>query len=342
MPCPESTRVRLAPGPAGRGGGMLLAALLCGCTDPVETGSPHTGDTVEAGACATCLLQDRHNYTYTSKLDVEVVPGQEAEDLEITWQDLTTGIRDAALDPCEDISEAWLVVFQDLEPEEVADGLARDTLSQSEVSIYLTCTPEQATCHLSDFNLMGTYLDIQEYFTEQWGGTWLVVLVDSDGQTPRSMVFLEPSAHSATTQVAITDQTAELTLDADLESLAPVEVVAGEPELTLDWSGITRTGLGNDLDLHRLDRALLACYSEDLEALEASFFSLEELADRSWEAEVTGQEQVILSALEGDTAMAGVESTSGSVTSGSVWLFGLFCSTCTNPAPWFLTELRGG
>ena len=106
----------------------------------------------------------------------------------------------------------------------------------------------------------------------------------------------------------------------------------------VDWRGVTKNGLGNPVPSAGIDRALVGFYPGMTVAdLEADIFDLEQNATELFEITLRGNREADFS--------LGLERDSGEAFSGfardeeGVWLFGLTCSTCKNPAPVVLTIL---
>lgn len=294
-------------------------ALVSGCAD--DPSPP----------CTSCALTDAHNYRYSSELGAEVVPLRAGADATVTWAALTTDIRGRPLDP--DAIDAMLVLFGSLTPAEVLVAAAEDALD-GEIAGYFFCDPDGATCALSEFCLAYACLEPAEHF-EAARGTWAVMLrgVDEQGgdqQGALSLMFLSPEADAVGTEAAFTDASASLTMDVRLS--APLRVGAA---VEVDWSGVTRDGLGNGLDAHRIDRLELARHDLPVAELEAGFARVDELAGARWSMDVEGADHASLSGLTGDTAFAGIDA-------DHTWLLALRCTTCLNPYPPIVVVLEGG
>jgi hypothetical protein len=308
-------------------GAVLLSLLLpaCGVNALLDTG---------AEPCVDCALADDNNFSYAADLTADVVPIGANADATLDWSALAHDLQGHALDPAVDIGQVQLVAMRDLAPDEVATALANDDLEQSAVTLYVTCDPEGAACALSEFGVLGAPFDLLQYL-DDGVATWLVALTRFDEPGAATLVFLEPRDGEANHTVAVGDDTSRLDVDVDLAALAPVVVPEGEPAVTLDWSGLTRDGLGNPLDLGRIDDVLLARFDQPVEELQTRVFDLEEIASASWRGDVSGGRSVSLDTLEGDTPFAGVDDE-------GTWLVALGCSTCSNPAPRFVTRLSPG
>lgn len=320
----KEARARRVSSPRSLVRRLLLSpiAFLLACAGPPEAA-------VEP--CSTCLLTDANNYTYSSELAIGTLEVPEQADVLVRWESLTRDIRGAAYDPATDVDEAKLIGFRDMAPDEVAYALAHDELAQADAGAYVTCAPTDGGCLLSEFGMFGNTLDIQQYFTEGYG-TWLLALGPKGTTGADALAFLTPRAGASAIEVALTDTTSRLDVEVDLASLAPVAVEPFEPVLVLDWSGLTRDGLGDPLDTDTVDELWVGRFFESRAELEARMFELETLAGLSWTVDVSGRSSVEMASLVGETAFMGIDRS-------GTWVAALRCRTCTNPAPRVLTFL---
>ncbi len=283
--------------------------------------------------CSDCVLANRNNFAYTSELDIGSSPLRAETDATIRWDTLTRDVRGGAIDPRRDLDEARLIAFRDLDPDTLAYAIAHDELDQADVSVFVTCTPTDAACALSDFGMFGNTLDIQQYFQEGYG-TWLLALGKHGAPGADALMFLDADAETDVIEAHITDTTSRLSVDVDLDTLTPLVVPLGNPDLTMDWSALTRDGLGDELDHATLDELWVARFAETPEELASDVFSLEERAQVSWTLDVSGLGAASLADLVGTGAFSGIDY-------AGTWLLALRCRTCTNPAPRFVTVLEG-
>jgi len=305
---------------------MILALMLaCAAPTPDDTVAPPE-------PCGNpCVLEDADNFSYAADLTVEVQPLREQADATIDWSGLDVDIQGHALDPTTDIDQVRLVMFADHTPEDVADALASDTLQQSDVAAYLVCDAGGRTsCNLSEFGILGSTPGVEEYFLADMGA-WLLAAQTFDVPGARGLTFVEPTAGVDDEAAVIDPATADLQATADLTSAAPVLLDAGT-DTTLDWSGLTRNGLGDDMQLQRIDLLQVARYDLSASELEERFFDIEQLALDTWTLDVTGETSAVLSDLEEGSPFPGVDAQ-------STWLLALRCSTCDNPVPRFMTVL---
>jgi hypothetical protein len=308
---------------------MPLLLLAPGCTGDDKDSGLAPGE-----PCSVCSLTDESNFSYTSEMNISSVALRAGADATLDWSSLSTDIQGHAAE-ASDVDKLTLLVMKEATQEEVMLGLAGDTLQQSDITLYMLCEPEEigteSTCNLSDFGILNSMLEVEDYFIEGTG-TWLIALQSDEVQGALSMVFLEPSDDAEESTADVEDSTASLELDLDLQSLSPILVEAGA-DTTVDWSDLGTDGLGNSLSIHTLDTIYLARYEQDVSGLEAIPFDLWTQADALWTGDVTGMSSATLSDLAGDVDFEGVES-------GWTWVLALGCSTCTNPVPRYVTILE--
>lgn len=306
--------------------GLASLGLLTSCGDKADGDDSGTGGPASEPCGEPCELQDAHNFTYETDLQFEVVEAQALADVCLDWSALSVDIQGHAF--TEGIDEIRLAVFGTLSYDEIRDGLASDQLQQSDLSLYMECEPDgpdDTDCCLSEFGLLGSYPGIDQYF-EEGSGSWLFTFDTEGVDGTRTMVLLIPTSESSTTLVEIDDETCSLDMDVDLSSSTRALVAGGTAELTLDWSALTRDGLGNELAHEKINELQLARYEASAEELAENFFDLKTLASETWSMSVAGETSASLTALEGDTPFTGL-STEGT------WLLALWCTVCENPVP---------
>ncbi len=300
---------------------ILLAAAVAGC-------APEADPPTITPPCERCALADANNFTWSSDLQVDEWRLASGMDATIRWGELDHDMYGDPLDPLVDVTRVALLAFPGLAPTEVAAALAADTLLQSNVGLFVFCAPTSATCRLSDFELFGNGLAVEQYFIEGTG-TWLAALLSAE-DTIGAVAFLLPDAGSTATEVDVRTGTSTLALDVDLRSLTPVVVPTGAP-FQVDWSGLTRDGLGHDLALGTLDRLVVGRFDRPIDEIEGRVHDLVGTADGLWSLDVAGTE-ADLSLLVGDTPFSGIDAE-------ATWLLALYCTSCLNPAPRFATVL---
>ncbi len=291
-------------------------------------------------ACTTdpVVLSDTNNFTYSGDVHVPSIPTIPAEDLDICWDEVLLDIQCHDLDPVEDVDMVSLVRFLHLTEDEVAEKIGNDGLQQADMSGYVEWENTGETCtELSALSFRGTVIDVPAEYTLD-GGTYLLTLATGGtlGSGTRMLSFLTPTAESDNTRVDVGDGCGVLDFDADLASLAPVKF-PDEGPWEIDWSTLTRTGLGNTLLPSDIDGLSLAFYAGSTRSeLQQSFLDLELIADELYGLPISGTLTADLTQAtteEGTTAFSGL-------TGDGTWLLALTCSRCANPAPLFLSAME--
>lgn len=279
--------------------------------------------------CTECTLTDANNFTWSGDLEVEQWQLKAGADVRLSWSRLTHDLYGGGIDPAVDIARVALLAMPQLSPDEVTEAFAHDQLLASDAALIVFCEPSEAACQLTDFELFGNGLDVETYFVEETG-TWVAALL-TDDDTIASVALLLPDADSTAVDVAFTDDTSTLTVEVDLGSLTPVVVPAGQP-FSLDWSALTVDGLGNDLSVDTLARLVVGRFDLSASDLETRVYDLEATADPLWTLDVS-EPFADLSALEGASPFAGIDA-------DGTWVLALYCGSCLNPAPRFVTLLE--
>ena len=106
---------------------------------------------------------------------------------------------------------------------------------------------------------------------------------------------------------------------------------------TIDWRSLNRDGGGSAVPFSRIDKLLVAFYEgRDVGYLEDNIFDIELMATSVWELPLDNERDANLSDVRlRDNASAAFEGFD--TDAEGVWLLGLFCSRCQNPAPVLLS-----
>ncbi len=311
---------------------LLLSLLACGRDDK---GGEETGEPAELSGVLT--LSDANNFAYTGTIDAPSFTVAEHSDIYIDFSALSSDIQCHDLDPVADLDNVALLAFPYLSEAEVESGLSTDTLQQSDMGAIVNVYSEDRTAvWMSEFTFLGTDPEIIETYFYEDSATWMVLFTTGTrlGVGGRAMVFLEPSASTDVTEIAVQPACGTLDFDADLASLSPVPAPS-DGDWTLNWSTLTTNAQGNPIDTTSIDSVMVAYYA-DLEVadLQERFLDLELLADGLWTQELSGGTAVALDALvDADGAPF-----PGAQAEGT-WVLALRCGLCPNPAPIFLTVL---
>jgi hypothetical protein len=310
----------------------VVALLLFGCSQTDDSGTAH-----DAGPVA---LKNENNYRTTASLSLPTVTTASGADLDICWTNLVSDMQCHPVTPQADIDNVAFLRLLHLSAEEAQVKLVSGDITQSEIDGYLELrTENKTTCtKLSQFSFMGTKVDVLAEYQESADETYLLLFSHGvqRGVGARGMMFLKPMASSSNTKVDAAAACGTLAFAADLSSAVKVPVKATGPWI-VDWRAVNHDGQGNEIIYSTLDKLLLGYYQgKQVADIEAKFFDLEIMATSLWDLALTGGYTADLS--------KAVERNTGAPFTGfggpdGVWLLGLTCSTCQNPAPVVLVNL---
>lgn len=334
-PRPRSEPAPVGATPAPLRATVLAALALSGCGTPADE-----ADSAGAAEAEAAAFGNVNNYAFEGTLSVPSTPVRAGADIAVTWAELTADLQCHAVDPVADIDNVSLMVFPRLDQPTVEAGLARDSLQQVDLGVYLNWEPGDATSvHLSDLTFGGTDPEIEAAFTEG-SGTWLLLLTTGTqvGVGARALQFLEPRDDEGSEAATVGQACDVLDYTVDLEALEPLALPAAPP-WAVSWSTLTATGQGTPLTPTKVSSVMVAWFEAGaLADLEAQFLDLETLATHTWSAPHTAGVTVELADLRRDddgSAFPGVDDT-------GVWLMALRCESCPVPAPLGLTRLVPG
>ena len=325
---------------------LLIAAGAVACSEAPSPSEP--GDT------APIALVAANNYTTKSQLSIPSVEVAADTDISICWDNLSSDLMCHEVEPAEHINNVAMLRFLHLSEADVEARLTAGELSQSEVSGYLEYpTDGEATCtNLSNMSFLGTPIELDQEFVE--GEEHVYMLIFTSGTSPgvgaRSMVFVKPTSASSNREVLAPNGCELLDFEANLRDADPVRVPRSGP-WTIQWRSLERDGGGNEVPFNQIDKLLLAFYEgRDVGYLEDNIFDIELMATSVWELPLDNEREASLSdarlrpaLAEGGGAGAAdaSESFEGFDTDAEgVWLLGLFCSKCQNPAPVLLSIVQ--
>ena len=162
-----------------------------------------------------------------------------------------------------------------------------------------------------------------------------------DAGTTTATVSLTASTRSAAGANGHTGGTTgpsmSITYDVDLQKLTPVSIAPGATNLIVDWSKMTKNGLGRDWIPRSISKISVGHYTQSLTELENQFLDLESIPTAMYSKYVPSDEPISLDGLkdDGGALFSGIDGT-------GTWVLALFCDPnyCGNPAPWFLTILK--
>jgi hypothetical protein len=335
--------------------GLLLAA--CGAsggqsgtdesgvgrTTPSDPSLPsrEVGPACETGP--TVFANEVNGYTLESSLSLtvdHVAPDPAA--LTFGWGNVTADFAGRSLDPLVDIDSLQVVLWRlgviELEqklnngslgtPDAVALGVLETDGSTTECSYYDVGAPGGGSFPQDE---MDRRMDPQSYPPDQYTFTLMAATGTAPGSGTRMLKAFRVAAGAENHHVEVGADSTLLSVSADLRSLTPMRLPVRSADITFDWSELTVNALGNEFVAANITEIAVANYAETPAELESAFVDLETSHGGMWRAEVT-KSRARLDALvdeEGDP-FPGFDD-------DGTWVIALFCGSCLNPAPWYLS-----
>jgi hypothetical protein len=235
----------------------------------------------------------------------------------------------------------WKLTLDDLQTKLNADALAQKDLVT--LPLQYTTDGKSTTAQMLAFTNSGapsaatilSFLDPTQYDPTKYTYTVMAATGSTLGEGTKMIQSFQVDPTSTNTSVSVTNSSTALTYTANLHSLTPTGVAAGQAGLTLDYSQLTKNALGNDWVASNITRALVGHYTQTPVELEAKFLDLELIATKLYSGDITTGTKAILSNLKTDSGefFSGIDDT-------GTWVVALQCGGCRNPAPWYLSILK--
>ena len=322
--------------------GTTNTLLACALVGSLSLGCSSEEDDDGGTEPQTIALTDANNYTSTSALTIPTFETASGVDVDICWADLVEDIQCHELDPVADLDQVSMLRLLNLTEDEIEAHIAADDLPQSAVAGYVSVeTDHETSCtKLSAMTLRGTEIDLSVEYVENEATTYMLLFAEGTtiGQGARSMAFLKPTADSDVARVDVGTGCGVLEFEADLGSPETVPVRKNGPHV-LDWSELETDGQGKPIIFQKIDRVVLGFYAgASVSEIQENIFDLEIMATELYEIDLAGERTAELSlATERDSgdAFGGFDRDEE-----GVWLAGLICSQCRNPAPLVLSVLE--
>lgn len=330
---------------------FCLAALLFGSQlgcggEASDDGGAGSGGSQPSGSGQIVATED-NNYAFVSTLTLDEIAVAPRTELTFDWSAVTTDFVGHDLRPNEDVVMMAVIIWK-LSAEELAIKLNADELKQSDfegIAMFYNDDAMATSAQLFDLTEFGVeidqsilldYLDPSKIDPATHAYTAMASSAKDPGKQTRMIQAFRPDPAATNTVVTLRPDSAELDYEVDLTSLTPVEVPAGDPNLTIDWSQIAKNALGGDFDPTAIYEVMVGKFSQSVEELETRFLDLDLIAAESdlYRGDVTSGSSFSLAETETESG-AGFPGIDDSGT----WLLGLICGDCTNPAPWYLTVL---
>ena len=277
-------------------------------------------------------FEDVHNFEFSSEIASVPIEMLAQEDLTIDWSGLQKDILGTPIDPTRDIHKLSLLLFSQLDHEEVLLGVSNENLRQSDLSGYVEYFPQEGETSVlsSAFSMQGTQLDPIEHLPPD-AGSFLLLASDHDEKS-LMLSFFTTHVQEGERNFPLHDQSATLSYEVDLHSAPALEIQKADRYI-IDWAQITESGTGTPIQGGQIDSLLLAGFSSTTHGeLEEGFLSLPSLAVEyyTWS---TGFETAIDLSVLSEQGFLGLHTQ-------EKWLLGLQCSRCLNPAPLFVGKIE--
>ncbi len=324
------------------------AAAISGSAGGMSGTGGQSGATGIVGDCQgpRIFARDTNNYNIESSISLLPVTVKALSDLTFDWSNATADLRGRAVVPATDIAMVAVWVFY-LNLKGLQTKLSNDSIVSTDVAtLPLVYYPSggKLSATLSELTLMGTpvalatllsYFDPALYPPATTSYAMMVYSGTDIGGEPLMIQAIQLDSTVPATTVAMRPDSTTMTFAADLQSLSPIAVVPGQAALSLDFGNMIKNALGNVWDSSYITSAVIGHYTESAAELENSFPNLDRVATDFYQGAVGSGTVVDLASLTtvAGQHFAGIDGT-------GTWLLGLFCDTCGNPSPWYLTILR--
>ena len=325
------------------------AALAGGCGGAGGPPAP-----IRSAACddpaASVVITDATNYTLSNDFTIQLSRLKDNTDLNFDWSGITRDFFGKTVDPAADI-DIFLISLWSLKPDEIRAQLKADTLPLTSNSGVITTFPDgtYTSQHLLGFNELGNPLPVDQLWSRfntadpnfvypQDQYTFLAMAASGTevGKGARMLAMFNIDPAAPDTELRMTNDSTKLSYSVDLLRGAPMQVPAGVPALTIDWSQMTKNAIGNKYDYHQITGAAVAHFAgKTVGELESQFLALEDIADGWWSGPVLAGNTISLGALADKSG-----ATFPGIDGDGVWMAALFCTNCNNPAPWSITILQ--
>ena len=269
------------------------------------------------------------NYEFSSTLSVNAQEFASGQDAVVDWSDLNVDQLEKPMSP-DEIDQLIIVRFEDLSRAEVLDKAAKDCLQQKDITGVVETFPSEGAYQssFSEFQLIGYQVDPEEQFQEGMG-TFLLQAYTDGVPGVRMLSFLEPSDSSDNLDLYLKNDSASVDYSVDLSAGQRLPLST----TLIDWAQLAVPTECGSFPINKYDWLMLAHYeTASLSSLESDFLRVDELATEIWNADIEGRSTYDLLTLVSD----GGEPFTGFSDQG-IWILALRCTTCSNPAPPFLT-----
>lgn len=276
-------------------------------------------------------FSDAHNFRFSSSLDSQPVSAKANEALLVDWSALSLDILGNPIDAEQDIRKLSLLLFANLNHEQVLAGVSNENLRQSDLSGYAEFFPPLGTTSatLDQFSLQGVSVDPQEHLDPDVG---IFMLLASNEQEESLMIsFFQTLENEENTQLFMSNTSTRLSYTASLQEQEVMHPISAQ-NYVLDWQSITKSGTGSPIQGGQIDSLMLAGFTESLDFLEDNFVQLPSFANEYYTYDLGYETGLDIGVLK-EQGFIDFETQER-------WLFALRCGRCLNPAPLFVAVIE--
>jgi hypothetical protein len=329
---------------------LPLMALACGSSG----GSPSVTCTN-----GTMIANEANDYSFSSSLMLHPVSVKPMSDLTFNWGGVTKDFLGQSVNAQTDLNAIFLLLVS-LPAATFEMQLNNDSFATSSIVIpgpppsFLPTGGVTTTTLYNNFisangpvdsTMAASYLDAATYTPAN--STFVIAAqtgTNMIGSGIRMLQSFELDPASTNSTVNLTNSSTTLTYAANLHSLHPTGVPTGVAALTLDWSQLSKNGLGETLSddgspgtvpRTNIGNAIVGHYTQTPSQLESQFLDLQTIAQDLYTTPIPSGSLLDFTQLMDSSGKSfpGVDST-------GTWLVALMCTNCRNPAPYYLTVLE--
>jgi len=332
-------------GSSGSGGSPV--AMCAGSSSGGQSGSQN-GTPMSCSNSTMLTATADHDYKFSSTLKLDPIAVKPKTVLHFDWGSVTKDFIGHPVDSKKDLNTIlmmlWKLNLTDLQTKLNNDELAgRDLVGGAPLTLPTDCSTTEAD--LTAFKIGGGMdidlqtildrLDLGMYPPDKYTYTLMAQTGGELGRGVRMIQAFRLDDSSSNTTVKLDDNSTGLDYMADLESLQPTEVSAGDACLKLDWKDLSKNALGVDFDNTSITEVMVGHYTQSPSELKDKFLDLDLIATDLYRGTIDSGTVMDFSQLKTSSGkyFSGIDST-------GTWLVALLCGNCRNPAPLYLSVLK--
>ena len=224
--------------------------------DTNDSGCSANAYTTDADGNVLIDAADKHNYTFSSHLNIESISVRAMSDLTFDWSALSHDIMGHEFGPDQISFSLW-----HYNENAILADISKDSLDIDELVVLLQAPVTYPETSATLFDLLSpsgdaiddddvlAFTDPATYPPDEY--TYLFTLNSGMdlGRNTKSLAFVSFVPKLSNTQVPITDNTTQLNYSVDIVSATPISVPKGVPNIIIDWNNtdiLTKTAMGTN------------------------------------------------------------------------------------------------